>query len=91
MYSKTTLFHGDYLETLYESLQKMCCKPYFLIVIDTALASYNPLRFRTNLLEIFFKLIMTADDRIRTHDSNGDAAKILAYYHQVKLINMSIL
>ena len=71
--------------------RKCTAKPYFFIVTDTALASYNPLHFRTSLLEIFFKLIMTADERIRTHDSNGDAAKILAYYHQVKLINMNIL
>ena len=34
------------------NLQKICtAKPYYFLVIDTTLASDNPLRFRDNLLE----------------------------------------
>ena len=35
------------------NLYKKCTsKPYSFLVIDTTLASYNPLRFRKNLLKI---------------------------------------
>ena len=39
--------------------------PYSFLVIDTTLVSDNPLRFRKNLFEKIYKLIMTIDDKIR--------------------------
>ena len=48
------------------NLYKKCtAKPYSFLVIDTTLASDNPLRFRKNLLERIQKLNMTIDDKIR--------------------------
>ena len=41
--------------------EKCTAKPYSFLVIDTALASDNPLRFRKNLLKRMSKLIMTID------------------------------
>ena len=40
-------------------------EPYSFLVIDTTLASDNPLRFRKNLLEKIKNLIMTIGDKIR--------------------------
>ena len=39
--------------------------PCSFLVIDTTLVSDNPLRFRKNLFEKIYKLIMTIDDKIR--------------------------
>ena len=39
--------------------------PYSFLVIDTTHVSDNPLRFRKNLFEKIYKLIMTIDDKIR--------------------------
>ena len=39
-------------------------KSYSLLVIDATLASDNPLRFRTNLVEIIQTSIITIDDKI---------------------------
>ena len=39
-------------------------EPYSFLVIDTTLASDNPLRFRKNLLEKIKNLIMTIGDKI---------------------------
>ena len=33
------------------SCKKCTAKPYQFLIIDTILASYNPLRFRKNILE----------------------------------------
>ena len=60
----------------------MHCKSiYFFLVIDTTPASDNLLRFRKNLLERIYKLIMTIDDTIKDeklqYDINREAAKIL--------------
>ena len=60
----------------------MYCKTIFFLVIDSTLASDNPLGFRKNLLERIVKLIMTIDDKIRDeklqYDINREAAKITA-------------
>ena len=45
--------------------KKSITKTYSFSVIDAALPSDNPLRFRTNLLERIEKLIMTIDDKIK--------------------------
>ena len=44
---------------------KKCTGTPYSFVIDTTLASDNPLRFRKNLLERTQKLIMTTNDRIK--------------------------
>ena len=44
------------------NLYKKCtAKPYSFLVINATLASNNPLRFRKNLIEQIWKLIMTID------------------------------
>ena len=52
------------------------------MVIDTALASDNPLYFRKNLLEGIYKLIMTINGKIKDEKLSGNinrkAAKISA-------------
>ena len=62
-------------------------KPYSLIVIDTTLASDNPLHFRR-------KLIMTFGDKIREEKIqyyiNSEAAKI-SKLSTGKLININVL
>ena len=59
--------------------KKRTAKPYSFLVIDTTLASDNPLRFRNNLLEKIYKVIMTIDHKIRhkktQYDINREAAK----------------
>ena len=65
------------------NLYKKCTgKPYSFLVIDTALASDNPLRFRKNLLERISKLIMAINDKIKDEKLSGninrEAAKISA-------------
>ena len=47
------------------NLYRKCTAKLSFLVIDTTLASDNPLRFRCNLLERISKLIMTNDDKIR--------------------------
>ena len=51
-------------------------------MIDTTLASDNPLCFRKNLLERIGKIVMTIDDKIldekRQYDIKREAAKISA-------------
>ena len=64
------------------NLYKKCTeKPYFLI-IDTALVQDNLSRFRKNLTERIWKLVMTINDKIKEeklqHDINREAAKISA-------------
>ena len=52
------------------------------MVIDTTLASDNPLRFRKNLVERIEKLVMTINKKIRDeklqYDINKEASKISA-------------
>ena len=65
------------------NLYNICtAKPYSFLVIHATLASDNPPRFRKNLLERIWKLIMTTDYKIRDekvkYDMNREAAKILA-------------
>ena len=43
----------------------MYCKTYSFLLIDATLASENPSRFRKNLAERLWKLIMIIDDKIR--------------------------
>ena len=60
----------------------MLCKPYSFLVIDTTLASDNPLRFQENLLEIIWKLIIKIDDKIRDrklqYNINREAPEVSA-------------
>ena len=65
------------------NLNKKCTvKPYYFLVIGTTLASDNPSRFRKNLLERMYKLIMTTEKKIRNeklqHNINREAAEISA-------------
>ena len=47
------------------NIYKKCTeKSYSLLVIDATLASDNPLRFRTNLVEIIQKSIISIDNKI---------------------------
>ena len=76
------------------NLYKKCTtEPYFLLAIDTTLASDNSLRFRKNLLERIQKLIMTIDDKIKDekHTMSTETQQKYQHYRQVKLINMNIL
>ena len=43
-------------------------KPYSSWVIDTTLALDNPLRFRKNLSERIWKLIITIDDKMENYN-----------------------
>ena len=58
-------------------------KPYSFLVINTALASVNPLRFKKNLVERIYKVIMTTDNETTNeklqYDINVEAAKISAF------------
>ena len=60
--------------------KKWTAKPYSFLVIDTTIASDDPLHFRTNILKK--KIIMTIDGKIRDeklqYDINREAAKISA-------------
>ena len=48
------------------NLYKICtAKPCPFVVIDTTLASDDLLRFKYNLLETIWKLIVTTDDKNR--------------------------
>ena len=44
--------------------KKYTAKPYSFLVINAAYASNNSSRFRKNLLERIWKIIMTNDDKI---------------------------
>ena len=60
--------------------KKYTVKPYSFSVNDTTLPSDNPLRFRKNLFEQVYNIIMTIVDQIkdekRQYDINREAAKI---------------
>ena len=59
-------------------LYKKCTpKSYSFLVIDITLALDNSSRFRKNLLERIWKLIMIIDGKIK-YNINREAAKILA-------------
>ena len=76
------------------NLYKKCTtEPYFLLAIDTTLASDNSLCFRKNLLERIQKLTMTIDDKIKgkKHTMSTETQQKYQHYRQVKLINMNIL
>ena len=65
------------------NLYKKCTgKLYSFLVIDATLLLDNPTRFRKNLLEKIWKLIITIDDKIRDeklqYDINREASKISA-------------
>ena len=65
------------------NLYKICtAKPCSFLVIDTTLASDNPLRFRKTLSERKLNQTMTIDDKIRDeklqYNINRKAAKISA-------------
>ena len=65
-----------------QRLYKECtAKLYSFLVIDSTLASDNPLHFRKNLFERIWKLILTIDkirDEKVQYDIDRDAAKISA-------------
>ena len=73
--------------------KKFTAKPYSFLVIDTTLASDNPLHFRHIVLERIWKLIMT-NDKIRDEKCqfhiNSEAAKIQAL-SSGKIDNTNIL
>ena len=46
-------------------------------MVDSSLPSDNPLRFRKNLLERLWKLIMTIDDKIRIQYNMTECYMIL--------------
>ena len=57
----------------FKNLYKKCnAKPYSFLVIDTAVASDNPSRFRKSLLQRIQKLIMTLDEKIRDEELQYD-------------------
>ena len=63
--------------------KKCTSKPYSFLVLDaTQIALDNHLRFRKNIIERIWKLIMTIDDKIRDEKRqyyiNREAAKIWA-------------
>ena len=57
------------LDTYFKHFMRPCkkytAKPISFQVYDTTLASDNPLRFSSNLLEKMQKVVMTTDDKIR--------------------------
>ena len=56
------LFIRYWLWRLYKSYKKCTAKPYYFLVIDTIVASDNPLTLRKNLLERMYKLIYKLKD-----------------------------
>ena len=72
------------------------CTPnlYYFLVIDTTLASDNPLCFRKNLLKRI-KLIITNADKIRDEKLNTilteKQQKYLHHHHLVKLTDKNML
>ena len=62
--------------------KKYTAKPFLFFVINTTLASDNPLRFRKNLSRKNIEITMTINDKIRDEklqcDINKEAAKISA-------------
>ena len=65
------------------NLYKKCtAKTFSFLVNESTLASDNASRFRRNLLERIWKLILTTDDKIRDetfqYDINREAAKLSA-------------
>ena len=73
------------------NLYKKCnAKSDSFLVINATLASDNLSRFRKNLLEIIWKLILTIDDRDEKlqHGFNREAANTS---HLKNWINMNIL
>ena len=69
------------------NLYKKCTtEPYFLLAIDSTLASDNSLRFRKNLLERIQKLIMTIDDKIKgeKHTISTENQQKYQHYCQIK-------
>ena len=61
----------------------MYCKTIFFFVNYTTLASNNSSRFRKNLLERIWKLIMTNDDKVRDEK--------LKYNINREAVNISVL
>ena len=62
--------------------KKYTTKPFLFFVINTTLASDNPLRFRKNLSRKNIEITMTINDKIRDeklqYDINKEAVKISA-------------
>ena len=62
--------------------KKCTWKPYSFLFIGITLVSCNSSRFRKNLLEKIWKLIITIDDKIKDeklqYNINREAAKISA-------------
>ena len=74
---------SDIVFKYFMNLYKICtAKPCSFLVIDTTLASDNPLRFRKTLSERKLNQTMTIDDKIRDeklqYNINRKAAKISA-------------
>ena len=58
------------LKDIINLYEKCTAKPYSLLVIDATLASDNPSRSRKNLLEGFWKLFITTDNKNRDENCN---------------------
>ena len=58
------------LKDIINLYEKCTAKPYSLVVIDATLASDNPSRSRKNLLEGFWKLLITIDNKYRDENCN---------------------
>ena len=64
---------------------KICTvKPYSFLVIDATIASEKPLRFRKNLLERIWKLIMTIVGKIRDYQPSSFLTKDWYEDNQIK-------
>ena len=53
----------------------MYLKPFSFLVIGATLVSDNPFRFKKNLSERIWKLIMTIDDKIRDEKLQYDITR----------------
>ena len=81
-------------QALWFFIKNRTAKPSFLLLNDTNISQDNPLRFRQDLLEKIWKLIMTIDGKIRyeklQYDINREAPK-MSLLSSGKLINENIL
>ena len=74
--------------------KKFAAKPYLFLVIDTTLASDNPLHFKNNISERIEKLIITSEDKIKMKNYNMiliEKQQKYQHYLQVPLLNMDAL
>ena len=81
-------------QALWFFIKNGTAKPSSLLLNDNNISQDNPLRFRQDLLEKIWKLIMTIDGKIRyeklQYDINREAPK-MSLLSSGKLINENIL